>query len=326
MSDRVAMIGAILLSDVMSVTPPRPNVAITILCVLWLGHAAWPSVVLAQGSNEHSLYVSVVDDDDTPIPDLTPTDFVVEEDGREREVLRVGPTSTPMQIALLVDTSAATPNATRDLRRGLEALAARLLDGNQVTLVTFGGPPRILVESTSRTNRLQDGIGQIFSVSNTAAYLLDALMETARGFERRESPRPVIIAITGEGLDHSSRNARQVLDLLKANNVETHVVVLRRRSMSAFNDPADQRALEDGRRERDLIISRAPRETGGRRHELAVSMRLGDTMEQLAHIITNQYEVVYARPTSLIPPEEIRVRARRAELTAHGTPARRIGD
>ncbi len=53
-----------------------------------------------------------------------------------------------------------------------------------------------------------------------------------------------------------------------------------------------------------------------------MSNATGSALGWLAGILTSQYEVVYSRPASLIPPEEIAVRMRRDDLTAQGTPVR----
>ena len=278
---------------------------------------------LAQSGNE-SMFVSVLDSAGAPVPRLTTTDFIVEEDGAEREILDVRPARAPMQVAVLVDTSASLTHATSDLRRGLETLVGRLSEGNELALVTFGGTPRILVESTARLDRLRDGIYQVFPASNSAAYLLDALVETARGFERRESARPVIIAITGEGLDYSNRDAKQVLDALKDSRAAAHMIVLRGGQTPAFNaDPTAFGGLNG--RERDMVLDQGPLASGGQRHDVMLSARLDTTLDEIAAVILSQYEVVYSRPTSLIPPEAITVRMRREDLSARGTPVRRAG-
>ena len=145
----------------------------------------------AQGG-ERSMFVSVLDSSGAPVVGLAPADFLVEEDGTEREVLRVGPATVPMQLAVLVDTSGSAAFATNDVRNGLEAFVSRLLEGNEIALVTFGGPPRILVESTDQLDRLRDGIDRIFAFSNSAAYLLDALVRD------RPRVRAARIAPTGD--------------------------------------------------------------------------------------------------------------------------------
>ena len=285
------------------------------------------SAVRAQG-RERSMFVSVLDSNGAAVEGLVTADFVIEEDGAEREVLRVGRTGAPMQLAVLVDTSGSAAFATRDIRNGLEAFVSGVLEGNEVALVTFGGPPRILVESTDQLDRLRNGIGRIFAFSDSAAYLLDALVETARGFERRASPRPVIVVVTSEGIDYSNRGSEQVLEALQASHVATHVIVLKDQATSRalrasrFGD----RDFADNLYQRDLVLDQGPRTTGGQRRDLLMSTATRDALDRLARILTSQYEVVYARPTSLIPPEQIAVRMRRDDLTAHGIPVRRTGD
>ena len=279
----------------------------------------------AQGS-EQSMLVSVLDSSGAPAEGLSPADFVVTEDGAEREVLRVGRSTAPMQLAVLVDTSASAASATSDVRNGLEAFVSQLVEGNEIALVSFGGRPRILVESTRRIERLQDGIGRIFAFSNTAAYLLDALLETARGFERREASRPVIVVVTTEGLDYSGRSATRVLEALQAGRVATHVIVLRDRGSRLRRDqPVGGDDLGYRLSQRDLVLDEGPRTTGGQRRDVPVSSALGDALGRLADILTSQYEVVYARPTSLVPPEDIEVRMRRDDLSAQGLPVRPPG-
>lgn len=281
------------------------------------------STLRAQG-RERSMFVSVLDSSGTPVEGLGTADFVVEEDGTEREVLRVGRATAPMQLAVLVDTSGSATFATRDLRNGLEAFVSGVLEGNEIALVTFGGPPRILVESTDQLDRLRDGIGRIFAFSDSAAYLLDALVETASGFERRASPRPVIVILTSEGLDYSTRGSRQVLEALQAGRVATHAIVLKDQATTALRmSRIGDGALLDGLHERDLVLQRGPKTTGGQRRDLLMSTTTKDALDRLAGILTSQYEVVYSRPASLIPPEQIAVRMRRDDLTAQGTPVRR---
>ena len=40
---------------------------------------------------------------DAPVLDLAPADFVIKEDGKDREVLKAEITSTPLQVMVLVD-------------------------------------------------------------------------------------------------------------------------------------------------------------------------------------------------------------------------------
>ncbi len=299
---------------------PRPAATLAAAACL-LGVLAAP---LRGQENERALFVSVLDEDGSPVPGLAPDEFVVEEDGVEREVLRTGPARSPMQVAVLVDTSASAAFAIRDIRNGLERLVPALAESNDVALISYGGPPRVLVESTRRLDRLRDGIGLVFSYPESAGYLLDALVETARGFERREAPRPAVVVVASEGLDFSRYDYRRTREALQAAGVAAHVVVVQERGNIALR--GDPFGFSGDVLQRDRALAQLPEATGGQRYDLLLSTAVPDAMDALAEVMTNQYRVVYSRPPGLIPPETVSVRMRRAELTARGTPDIRTGD
>ena len=291
--------------------------------LLSLAAVAVFSAPIASQDGERTVWVSVLDEDGAPVDGLGSGDFVVEEDGEAREVLRVGPASTAMQVAVLVDISSAAQSVIPDIRGGLASLVTKLHQDHEIALVAFGQRPQILVESTRQLERLENGIGRIFAFPSSAAYLLDALVETARGFERRESSRPVIVVVATDGIDYSNRDARQTLDALDEAGVATHVLLLRdNANLGLRNDPA----LADTLRERDMALSQGPDRTGGRRRDLLMGRAFTSALRELAVMLSSQYEVVYSRPARLIPPDEITVRMRQDELTAYGAPAKHTGD
>src|SRR4051794_3706051 len=77
-----------------------------------------PAALLSQAL-ERSMYVNVVDQAGAPVPNLGPADFIVREDNRSREVLRVVPATDAMQIAILIDNSTAAGPLVPHIRRAL---------------------------------------------------------------------------------------------------------------------------------------------------------------------------------------------------------------
>ncbi len=283
---------------------------------------AAPSARLLEAqASEQQVLVTVLDGGGSPVRGLGPSDFVVREDGNSREVLRVSPAPEGRQIALLVDTSQAARDAVLDFRKGLIAFIEAMHERNEISIISYGGTPRVLVASTTSVTELRAGVGKVFGFLGRAAYLLDAMAETARGFERQEARRPVIVVLATQGPDYSHLTSRPVLDQLEATGAAVYTVVLMEWINPLQADPiARQQDLWQRQLERNIVLDQGPRESGGRRRDLLVNMGIERAMQELASELRSQHLVVYARPDTLIPPEKIEVGVNRAGRTARGTP------
>ena len=270
---------------------------------------AWPGTLVAQAI-QRSMYVSVLNDAGAPVPDLGPTDFVIREDNTAREVLKVAPAEEPMQIAVLVDTSQAARDDISHIRTALPPFFATLTAArHQVSLIAIGERPTVFTNYTTDAAQLSKGIGRIWSLRDSGAYLLDGIVEVCQGFKKREASRPVIVSITTEGPELSNLHYDQVLDALRASGAAFHAVTLGTPSASQSDEV----------RARNIVLDEGPRTTGGSRDDLLTSMALDTRLLKLANELTHQYRVTYARPQSLIPPERVTVAAAKAGLTARGT-------
>ena len=275
-------------------------------------------------SVERRMVVSVLDDDGTPVEGLEAGAFRIREDDAAREVLRVEPAGGNRQIAILVDTSEAAVRMVSDFRRGLSAFVDGMREDNRISIISFGGPPRILVETTDDAERLENGIDRVFPQTGQAAYMLDAIYEVSQGFDRRRAERPVMVVLTTEGIDYSNRQSRDVLERLADSGAALYTLSVEARR-SAFGTQGAFGGLPGGvdlRRqefERDRVLARGTAESGGRHRDLLASSAVERAMQELVAELRNQYLVVYARPDLLIPPEEVRVSVDRPDLTARGT-------
>jgi hypothetical protein len=268
---------------------------------------AMPALAAAQ-ARERTAYVSALDKIGAPVERLAPTDVVVREDGVAREVLRVVRATEPMQIAILVDNSAAAASAIANLRDGLKRFVQAMGKGHEISLVTYADRPTAVTSFSSDPQEIEKGIERLFAQSNSGAYLMDAIQETAEGFIKRESPRPVIAVVGTEGVEFSNVSYETVLDKLKASGAQLHVAML-------VDSEADSSQEE---RYRSIVIDRGTRETGGRRDNLLADMGVPGALEALAAELKGQFKVTYAHPDSLIQPEEVRITSARPELEVRG--------
>jgi hypothetical protein len=269
-----------------------------------------PILLVAQAT-QRSLYVAVVDKSGTPVADLGPADFIVREDKVVREVLNVAPAREPMQIALLVDNSAAAEPYIRDYREAIPAFVAAMTDPagprHQISLIALAERPTIFTEYTNDPGLLQKGVGRLFSMTDSGTYLLDGIIETSQGISKRRSPRPVIVAITTEGPELSDRQFQQVLEPLKTAGAAFHVMIVGRPTNVSHD--------------RSVVLDQGTRDSGGRYDTILTGSALTARLKEVARELKSQYRVTYARPQTLIPPERVTVAAAKPGLTARGTVA-----
>lgn len=253
------------------------------------------------------IYVSVVDAKGSAVSGLTVKDFAVREDGNAREVLRAEPATEPLDVMLLVDDSQAATAAIPFLRDGLRKFIERMQGKAKIGLVTIGERPTTVVEYTTNTAALTKGVNRIFARPGGGAYLLEGVRDVSRGMRKREGqPRPVIIALTVEGVEFSNLQYDRVMDELRPSGATFHAL--------AIGTPAA--TVSDELRNRGLLLSEGTKETGGRYDQLLSPMAIEDRLQQLAGELLNQYLVTYGRPDTLIPPEKVQVTSTKVGATA----------
>lgn len=263
-------------------------------------------------TTEQTAYVSVLDKAGTPVGDLDVTDFVVTEDGRRREVLRAGRTSDPVDLAVIVDNSAAAEPNILDLRKALTAFVTKMA-GQQahVAIVGMADRPTVLVDYTSSLADMKKGIDRIFAQPGSGMVFQDTVAQTVSGLAKRANPRRAAVVVTGEGTDFSNTPYRKTLDVLRASGTALHVIRLTSRSGAAIRD--------NNARDRALVIDEGPRASGGRTQDVLSSMGYGDALARVAEDLGNTYKVVFARPGGLVPPRDFAIAVTRDGVTARGT-------
>ena len=262
-------------------------------------------------ASDQRIYVSVLDQQDNPVVGLAADAFIVREDGIRREVLSVTKAGGSFQIALVVDNSEAIRPYLRDLRAGLESFVKMMAGPHEMALFTIGDRPTIVTDYRNNPEELQAAVKRIFPRPMSGGHLLDTILNASRGLTRRNTTRPIILVVTAEGVDYSSRSYQSVLKSVDESGASLHAVVLTSRGAG----------LGANARYRDMVLDRGTERTGGKRHDLLRGQRLQETLEALAHELLNQYLVVYARPDMLVPPDRVEIEMADASWVARGNPA-----
>ncbi|HVD93954.1 MAG TPA: VWA domain-containing protein [Vicinamibacterales bacterium] len=276
-----------------------PALALVAVCLV-------PSISSAQ-AKPTDVYVSAVDGKGEPARGLTAEDFRVREDGIAREVLKAGPATGPLTVALLVDDTQAASSGVLMIREAVQNLLTALDGKAEISIVTFGERPTIAVDYTTDSKKLLDGANRIFPRSGAGGYLMDAIVEVSKGMQKRKPKRPVIVVLMiEEGVEFSNRHYDNVLGELDKGGAALHVVAIGQPNSS----------LTDEIRNRNQVIAEGTQRTGGRRDQVLALTAAPAKMSQLANELLTQYVVTYSRPDTLIPPEKIEVTVTRPGLTA----------
>lgn len=264
---------------------------------------------------EGTLFVSAVNDKGETVEGLGPEAFVVREDGRRREILRVSRATEPLDVALIVDNSQSSADEITFIREGVSKFIATMGPEHRIALIGLAERPTALVAYTTDRAQLTAAAGRLFSISGSGMTLLDALYETSRGLRKRDSVRAAFVPVFTDGTEFTNRYSKDVVKEMRESGAALHVVGIGRFPHS------DEHSI----RERSFLIDEGPRATGGQHIQLLVANPLPATLERLARELSSQYKVVYGRADSLYNTGSVDITSAKPGITMRGTAARQPG-
>ena len=150
------------------------------------------------------------------------------------------------------------------------------------------------------------GINRLFAQPGSGMYLLEALIETSKGFVKNETPRPVIVAVVTEGKEFSNASSDNVIRAIHDSGAQFYALVLTEGERASEQD--------DEVRQRNVVLDR------GKHTDATPGRAL--RFDILASELLGQVAVTYASPQRLVPAEKITIAAARDGLTARGVPVR----
>lgn len=259
---------------------------------------------------------------------LTADDFVVSDDRATPEVAFFQRDVAPVDVALLVDTSASTGSTLDILERAAVDFARHLRREDAYTLLTFAEKPNVVVAWTSDTKTLKNSLTRTVPAGNTllnmSAYIAVKVM-----FESRPANRRRALVIFTDGIDTGSGfyDAKRVLDAALAQDVTVYVV-----SANRLADEAIDRMIADGLvaetmvgQYRDLqeelrnvesALATTTESTGGRVLFPTKTGDLSGSFEQVAEELRSRYVLGFYVPDDAAPGfHAITVKVKRPGVT-----------
>ena len=260
------------------------------------------------------VYISVVDSAGQPVPDLAAADLTIKEGGKAREIVRVVPATGTIQIALLVD-----DNGTGIFRFAVGRFIESMFGRAEFSISTVTGQMLRLVDYTAKAEPLSEAIGKLNArpETNDGGQLLDGIAEAAIELEKRKAPRPVILALTVGGVEHSTLPAHHVLDKLRQSGAALHVLAVANTALRSQSNPTTAGGLLGENMNLSEVLGDGPKQSGGLRNEIVAATGITGGLQQLANELKHQYVVEYTLPDGVKPDDKLSVTLKRKGLTLH---------
>jgi len=258
------------------------------------------------------VYVTAVDGAGAPVTDLTAADFTVKEGGKTGEILKAGPAVGPIQIAILVD-----DNGTGIFRYAIGRFIETLLGRAEFGISTVTGQLLRIVDYTPNAPALSEAIAKLKArpATDDGGQLLDAISETAQDLQKRKAGRPVILALTVGGEEHSTLPAHHVLDKLRQSGAALHVVVVANTALRSQSNPGTAAGLLGENMNLNEVLGDGPQQSGGRRQEIVAATGIASGLEQLAQSLKHQYLIEYTLPDGVKLSDKLSVAVKRKGVT-----------
>ena len=282
-------------------------------CALVLGFAAQNAPPAAQSSvRTNTVYVSVVEESGAPVTDLTAEDFAVKEDGQSREILQVTTASDPMHVMILVD-----DNGTGLFRSGVMQFVQQLQGRAQIAVSSVTGQTQKVVDYTPDVDVLAQAITTLSArpATNDGGQLLEGIFQASKDQQKRGAIRPVIVALTVGGEEHSTAPAHQVLDQLARSRSVLYVIQITNSALRPTVTITQSRQLLGENLNLSEVLGEGPKQTGGWRQQIVASTGIVDGLRRLAAELKTQYAVAYARPPKSKSTERLNVSVSRRNVT-----------
>lgn len=290
----------------------RTHHARTALALLALVVVPWlavPSLTAReQSAGERTLIFSALDEAGKPVKDIRTDEILIREDGVDREIVSVKPSTETLNIMLLADTTAALDEMLLDVRKALIAFVNQVhavSPGAQISLMEFGQAAVTSVPFTTSGADLEKGINRLSGKPRSASVLLEAINAASNNLAKRPSPRRAIVSLNIEPGDEQSReDPKRIVESLRKSLAQLWSVSIQKG------------ALKNA--QRDVVLSVFTKNTGGAREFIVSPSAIATYLKNFADALTSQYEATYKRPATKAQAVQIGVTRPGVRLHASG--------
>lgn len=259
------------------------------LALAALGWAVAPSpTARAQSAGERTIFFAALDEAGKPVKDIRTDDILIREDGVDRELVSVKPSTETLNVVLLADTTPVVDEMLLDVRKALIAFVRQVhavSPDAQISLMEFGQAAVTVVPFTTSDADLEKGVNRLSGKPRSASVLLEAINAASNNLGKRPSPRRAIVALNIEPSDEQSReDPKRIVESLRKSVAQLW-------SLSIQKGPLKNP-------QRDVVLNVFTKNTGGAREFIVSQSAAESYLTKYADALTSQYEATYKRPAT----------------------------
>jgi len=239
-----------------------------------------------------ALNVVVTDSTEKFVTGLSTTDFVVFEDGVQQDVSFFGASDLPLDLAILLDTSASMSDKIQTAQQAAIGFLSTLRAGDRVSIIDIKDSSKVLFPMSGDVSSARGAILATTARGGTALYngTYLALKEMTKLRRGSGEVRRQAIVVLSDGADTASLlSYDDVLELAKESGIAIYTISLRSK-MDLL------RAAREGRRyfsQSDFGMKALAQETGAKAYFPSDISELAGVYSSIAEELANQYALGY---------------------------------
>jgi VWFA-related protein len=242
-----------------------------------------------------SIFATVHDRDGRVVKNLTPDDFVLEEDGVPQKIdYFVKESDLPLTVGLLVDTSWSQREVLEPERRASYTFLDQVLrqPKDQAFVVRFDTGVETLQGLTSARNELASALERLTIPEHFGTLIFSAVKDSSENPMRQQQGRKAFILLTDGVAFRDPTGIGTAIEF--AQRADTIIYSIRFSDPVAFYRPV-RAAIRGPAKERGKEgLHRMAEETGGTSYEVTKEQSIEEIYAQIEDALRNQYSIGYA--------------------------------
>lgn len=275
----------------LSSTPALPQTQIDEGAAAPRGSQPGP-IVFRAGIDLVALNIVVTDPQQKFVPNLGEHDFSVYEDGVQQDVSYFATSLVPLDLAILLDTSASMRDAMDLVQRAAAGFVRTLREGDRGSVIAFDSTVRVLQSFTGDTGALEQALRESSARGGTSLHnaLYVALKDLRRMAQGSTDIRRQAIVVLSDGADTSSLvSFEEVVDLARRSGVSIYTILLKSPTETAIRARHGMRYFSQA----DFAMKTLAQETGARPFFPARVDDLDGVYGEIASELAHQYALGY---------------------------------